>query len=394
MTCNDDIIKKIDTTKKVSQATLILDLYALNLYSTSQNMSLEELVDEADDDEENIKKLRRRRIKKHLDSFIEYLQEDRHKHNHGIGFSPQSIHGIISRIKAFYSYYEIQLPKIYLPEIPDTERSTDLPTIPEIKHLLENTSEIKHRAVVKTMLSSGLSSNEISKLTKEQFRVATYSYHQKDNLTDAIIRLKELIQENESIIPTWELTRGKTNHSFITFNSPEATRDIVEFIDTKSHPDDSRLFELTVKSVRNVYLRIDKRNSMGFTADGHHRFRSHAMRKVFATTLGWAEINGIPLDSLFVEFLLGHKLPRSMEPYYKNRPKRLKKIYLQVVNKLSIENVNVLDIKSPEYLELEKENKDMRKNIESIVEEAMLKHDQELRRERNDMSIDDLFKDF
>lgn len=391
---NAEIIQMISENKKLKPSTTRLDTYSLNLYSTIEGLSLMELIQEADDDEENIRKVRRRRINNHLDHFINCLENDTHKHKRGMGYTPRSIHDILSRVRAFYNYYEIQLPRTYLPQIPSNEKSTDIPTLKEIRYVIDNTGKSKHRAIILFMLSSGLSSNEVSSLTKKQFMEATSEYQNSQRLPDALDELKTLIDNGEAIIPTWELTRGKTNYNFITFNSPEATMEIVEFLTTKAHPTDKRLFEMGNVGINDLYLKLGKRNNIGYTNNGHNKFHSHAMRKVFATTLAGVEIKGVPLDSLFVEFLLGHKLPGSMEPYYKNRPKRLKKIYIEVVDSLSVNDLNKLTIKSPEYLKLEKENNDMKTNIEAIVEEAMLKHDQELRKQQDRMSIDDLFHDF
>lgn len=361
MKTNDEIIQMLGEKKQLKKSSIYLDKYSLNLYSKVQGLSLMELIQEADDDEENIHKVRRRRISERLDNFVKYLENDTHKHPRGTGYNQQSIHDIVSRVRAFYNYYEIQLPKIYLPKIPSKERSTDLPTIDEIQGILKNTSNIKHKAIIKFMLSSGLSSNEVYNLTKKQFIEATSEYHNSERLFDVLDELKYLISKSEAIIPTWELTRGKTNYSFITFNSPEATRDIVEYLTKYGNCTDERLFQMNKTCINDMFLRASKRNNIGYTEKGHNKFHSHAMRKVFATTLAGAEINDVPLDSLFIEFLLGHKLPGSMEPYYKNRPKRLKKIYVQIVDKLSIENLNQLDIKSPEYLQLEREKLELEK---------------------------------
>ena len=363
---NNTFILKIDKKKKVSDNTIKSDLTYLNLYSKFHKMSLSNLIDEADEDEENIKQMRKRKINDRLDDFVEYLENDEHEHTKGKGYSAQSIHDIIWRVRAFYKYFKIELPDTYLPSIPDIERSTDVPTIQEMGKVISNVGNVRHRSVIENMYSSGLSVGEVSKLTKEQFRVATSDYHDADTVEECVKQLLKRINKGEAIIPTWELTRGKTNYSFITFNNPECTRDTCYFLQDEADFEDPRLYEMEPDTIKKAFRRIGIRNNMGKTATGGNRFHTHAMRKIFATTLTGAEINGVPIDSLFIEFLLGHKLPKSMEPYYKNRPKRLKKIYMQVVDDLSVEKVNVTTFTDDEILAMKKKMKEQEDLLDEI----------------------------
>jgi hypothetical protein len=155
------------------------------------------------------------------------------------------------------------------------------------------------------------------------------------------------------------------------------------------HDNKDKLFNYTYYGVKGVYEMMNTRFYFGKTSIGRNKFHAHAMRSFFSTQLLAAD-----MDSLLIEFLMGHKIPDVTASYYSAKPEHLKKKYIRVVDSLSTTPVKVTDIKSSEYLELERENQNMKENIESIVEEAMRKHDQELQGKRKDMSIDDLFKDF
>ena len=371
---NNTLILKMNKKKKTKKSTLESDLLVLNQYSQFHQMSLEEIIDEADDDEENIKKMRKRRINDRLDDYVEYLMaaEIKDKGKETKHYSARTIHNKLARIISFYNYYEIHLPSVYLPPIPDNEKASDVPTMEEMSKVVHNTGNVKYRSIIQHMYSSGLSANEIINLTKEQFRIATSDYHDADTVEECVEQLLKKIDQGVAIIPTWELTRGKTNYSFITFNNPETTRDICYFLRDKADYSDPRLYEIKMDALKKGFQRVSKKNNMGKTSSGRNRFHSHAMRKIFATTLIGAEINGVPIDSLFVEFLLGHKLPKSMEPYYKNRPKRLKKIYMQIVDDLSVEKVNVVTVSDEEILAMKKKMQEQ----EDLLDEIFNKFDE------------------
>lgn len=62
------------------------------------------------------------------------------------------------------------------------------------------------------------------------------------------------------------------------------------------------------------------------------------------------------IDSLVIEWMLGHKIPAVQEAYYKKNPDMLKDVYLQLVPKLTFEDeVLIKTISSPEFNELKSE---------------------------------------
>ena len=75
-------------------------------------------------------------------------------------------------------------------------------------------------------------------------------------------------------------------------------------------------------------------------------FRSHALRKYFATTIS----EEIP--KLKVDRMLGHRVDSQTNSYFKTNLPELKETYIQAIPFISIEDVEVKTLESLEYQEL------------------------------------------
>jgi len=103
------------------------------------------------------------------------------------------------------------------------ERYSDIPTIDDIRQVIESTSNLKHKAVILFMSSSGSAMNETTSLTVQDFIDATKDYHNSTNINDVLDEL----EGQKDVIPIFELVRAKTNYFYYTCCSPEATMAIV-----------------------------------------------------------------------------------------------------------------------------------------------------------------------
>ena len=91
-------------------------------------MTLTQLIEEAESDEDLGIRKRLRRIKGHLIDLQEHLISR--------NYSPQKIDDIITTIRGFYAYYEIDLPKrTYHAPIPDLQKEA-IPTKEDVKKAL------------------------------------------------------------------------------------------------------------------------------------------------------------------------------------------------------------------------------------------------------------------
>ena len=98
------------------------------IYSYITGMTLTQLIEEAEADEDTGIRKRLRRIKVHLTDLQEHLISR--------DYSPQKIDDIITTIRGFYNFYEIELPKrTYHTHIPNLQNEA-IPTKEDVKRAL------------------------------------------------------------------------------------------------------------------------------------------------------------------------------------------------------------------------------------------------------------------
>src|SRR5664279_2398278 len=132
----------------------------LTIYSNITGMTLTQLIEEAESDEDLGIRKRLRRIKVHLIDLQEHLISR--------NYSPQKIDDIITTIRGFYAYYEIDLPKrTYHATIPDLQKEA-IPTKEDVKKALSNCN-IKYQAIILLMSSSGISLGDVLNLKVSDF---------------------------------------------------------------------------------------------------------------------------------------------------------------------------------------------------------------------------------
>ena len=132
----------------------------------------------------------------------------------------------------------------------------------------------------------------------------------------------------------------------------------------------------------------------GFGLSGRQRFfKSHALRKYFASTL---HKNG--LSQINIDWLLGHEIKGVNRSYIKADPSNLKEEYLRVVEDLSIAKVKVQMVTTEGFDELirqlDEEKTEHQKDIEQIkVENKALKEDLEEKEKYHDAKMKQAMKE-
>lgn len=316
-------------------------------YSEFHGMTLKELLEEAEREEDEGVPLKRRTLKNRLISFQSFLSNN---------YSSNTTKGYMSKIKTFYKTFEIQLP--YLPQVKTiTKVSTtyeEILTKDEIKQALESTNNIKFKALILFMLSSGTAINEATKLTVQDFIQATKEYHNKTNIEDV---LQELSTQKD-VIPTFYIVRQKKEIPYYTFCSPEATNYIVHSLQIRLFKENilltDKLFGYTPHGAVIMFINLNDRCGFPRKQNGYRRFHSHGLRKYFASTLANAG-----MSKLDVDFLEGRKADRVTSAYYIVKPEQRLRKYKRFVKYLTIfDEVNYIDITSQEkqhYDQLKKE---------------------------------------
>lgn len=325
-------------------------------------MTWEELIQEAEEDEENIVKLNKRRIKQRLQSFIYHmLEEDK---------STNTIINYTSKITKLYKTNEIELPQLKYPRRDVVETYEDLPSRDEITRVLQSTS-VKNKALITFIASSGLSIVEVVSLTFRDFHDATLEYHEPSHsVVDFILEL----EYKNKVIPVWRVQRQKTKVKHITFSSPESTRFIVEYVKnlvmTREVRMDDKLFGYSsTRSICSLCVRLNDKHQLGWTKT-RRRFHAHALRSFFATTL-----TSRGVSYLTTEFLLGHSIDSTRSAYYKADVEHLRREYVQVLPYLSfLEVVRTVSLDDDERRELSE-----LKEYKCVTEKRMLRLEEAVR---------------
>lgn len=318
-----------------------------NLQSTIQQYceyhqaTLPQLITEAENDEDTIIKVNRRNIKTRIQQYTLHLQSQ--------GRQAQTIKVYINRVIRVYKYYDIEIPRLAPIRVENKEHYEDIPTHDEIQYVVKNTM-VKTRAMVCFLASSGMRISDMCNLTVGDFIEATRDYVWGPRSIPDF--LHQLQNSNELIIPTWHIKQQKTGIPYITFCSDEASRYLVDYLlelsRRKMITRDDHLFGVRPDAVSKRFLRLNKKFDLGLL-ETRCRFHPHALRKFFATTL-----TNHDCDFLSVEFMLGHRLDKIREAYYKADPERLKMKYRLYMEYLTFtQEIQVRDVTSTELEELE-----------------------------------------
>jgi len=333
----------------------------LKVYCKFTGKTPTQLIEEAEEDEENSIRMKKRRIKKYLINFLAYLREENR--------SPNYITNLIATIKSFYGEFEIELPRIRC-NIRSQEELITTEDIISKKHIRQALKycNIKYKAIILLMSSSGMGSSEMRHLTFKDF-IASQNVPVKD--TFDTLDIIKLLDEKRNEIGTWSIRRFKTGMPYITFNSPESTAAIIDYIHYRLENKklfkslDDLLFEanghqIAQRSISAYFERLNDRCGFGFL--GRQRFfRSHGLRKFFASTL-----KNQGMDTVDAEWLIGHKLPNVTGAYIKPDIYRLKKEYTDILPFLSLSDVETVTIESDAVKEIKETHK---MEIQGIKEE-------------------------
>ena len=303
---------------------------AIQHYLQVQKYSLEYLIEEALREEEEKIALKDRKLKKRLINFRNFLFDSK--------MSPNTLKTYLQKIKTVYNHFEVTIPNLPSAKY-DTEYEInylDLPTKIHIRQALEIAS-IDLIAVILFMSSSGTAKAETLSLTVEQFINGTSDYHNWGSLEYIL----DTLVNKKNVVPTFYLKRIKTNKYYYTFCSPEASTYIVKYLKTRKDLKLSdKLFDFTPSKLLLRFQEIN--DQMGWGFKGKYRFfRSHTLRKYHASNLG--------LTAEYIDSLQGRSKNVIHETYIKTNPKKLKDIYMSVMDNVMINTLNEPEVVNQEF---------------------------------------------
>ena len=210
---DNELLNEIHMVKNHSKRTKKIYRRAVRKYTEYFSMSMTELLEEAEAEEEQGIRWKKRKLKRKLLEFRQHLIEN---------YSLNTVKTNMSPILSIYKYYEIEildLPRINKKAVKTSEPITfkDLPDKQIIRQSL-TVANPTMKAVIYFMASSGCARRETLNLTIGDYIDALSEYTQE---TDIYSIINNWNYDN-LVIPTFNVLRQKTGKYYITYCSPEA----------------------------------------------------------------------------------------------------------------------------------------------------------------------------
>ncbi|WP_321422806.1 site-specific integrase [uncultured Methanobacterium sp.] len=357
---DDQIIRTFFNSNSYAANTCRLYNLILENYKQFQGLSLEELLNEAETEEDQGVKRRRRRINLRVSDWKANLEQE--------GKSPHTIRSYLNAIISFYNYYDIIPPKIKNKQgdIALEQNQGRLLKKEEIRKMVD-AGDTRSRAIIYTLALTGLSQAELRKITIQQLMQAA-----SDVLDRPIRTIEDFLDSENDLnneILTIHITRTKVHHRFFTFIPPEATRQIIAYLRERVHSKNTKINPLpegevfvmydgapiTDHAMREVIVNAGENAGFQRSKEGAFAYwRGHALRKYFVSTIK-NKTGNIEL----AEWLIGHKPRYTDNTYWFKDVEDLKKDYLRALEFLSIDGGRVTDFESKEY-------KDVMKRLDGV----------------------------
>ena len=345
----DQHIQDFLKTRSIRESTAKQYIKRIAIFCRFISKTPTQLIEEAEDEEDSNIRMKRRNIKKYLTNFLIHLRDNNKSENY--------ISTMMTTIQSFYREYDIELPKIRI-KSHDKNNMVTTDDIVKREHILKalDHCNLKYKAIILLMSSSGMGQSEIVNLTYKDFLNAISEYYKptKNEQFD-IYTINQKLQENiNDLIGTWQIKRYKTGMPYVTFSTSECIQAILYYLIDRIIQNrpvkslDDWLFEtlgnkLSTNSMVAYFKGLNDRCEFGYVG-AHRFFTSHKLRKYFGSTL---IKNKMP--ELTTHWLMGHKIDPVTEAYFKVDIHALKEQYKTVIDDLSIENVILREVTTEGY---------------------------------------------
>ncbi len=359
---------------EAAQTTRRNFLQGMKFYTEFVKKSPTELLDEAEEEIENGILMRKRRIKGYLLGFRDWLK--------GEGYAPKTVYSHMVAAKSFYKNFDIDLPQLnhkkQFQALPTEENGMGLEK-ENLKTILKH-ANIRNKAIILVMASSGLSQSDVLDLTVGDFKRGL---------------------DEKTMITTLQLRRIKTKYDFITFLSPEATKAVVDYLEYRNrkpklpHHDVQLAYEkrrirtdkdhlfcknvvhdsyletldeeerrLDAQGLMDMFRELAKKAGLDTDKGQWQVVRAHNLRKFFNSAL---LNNGA--DIFFTDFLMGHKIDQVHEAYFKADSKKLRDRYMRYLPFLALTDTETYILETDEFKQLKAENEELKKQIREIKQD-------------------------
>lgn len=333
------IMEQFARDRNLSRKSMMGYRTAVRKYCQYHGKSLVELMEEADQEEEEGVRWKRRKLRHRLMDYRTHIY-DTH--------SPSTARSYFSKMITVYKHFDFELNE--LPGINAGKREeyvikhSDLPTREIIQRVLR-ACDGRMRAIVLFMVSSGSSRQETSSLTVQDFIDATANYTSERTVRGHIYD----IWRTADVVPTFKMYRSKTKHHYHTFCTPEATEAIAGnlLINCQHITRKTKLFLYGADTISSAFTAINKGLEIG-KVGRCARFRPHMLRKYHASTLyndGMAKGD--------IDALQGRSRNRTEAAYFMDDPRVLKEKFMKHMDSVMINyDRREYTVMSEEYKEL------------------------------------------
>ena len=327
--------------------------YYVNLkrYVNFCNKTLEELLEEADEEEDRVTRQGRRKIRERLIDFRVYLKEN---------YATNTVLTNMTCVTTFYKHFDItipELPRMVYNESPNSSiEFKDLPTIDDIKTAIEDSKNPKHKALYLFMACNGTSRNEISKFKYSQFLSAIQEYFPDVETPQDIVDALDGKCDELDIIPIFKMYREKTRYHYYTAISPECVQFCLNYIKQQGLglKEDTPFFQLSADGVSGAFKLMN--NKMKWGKKGSIDFFSpHRIRKFNASAIE---------DTDFANYIQGRKPNKIRETYFKKDIENVREEYKKHMHKFNIYAHYDVMINSEAYKKMKKQIEDERRKHE------------------------------
>lgn len=368
------LLQKFYEDKKLADSSRNLYNAAVKIYESLTGKTLDELIHEADDEEEKGIRWKRRTLKTYLITFRNYVYSN---------YSENTAKRYFSCIKTIYLHFEIEIHK--LPSFNSNQiRKTyqmdfdDLLTKEELIDAYYEATNL-FKCLILFGISTGFSKVDMLNLTVRDWIGANENYITISNPDDIISCLLEL--KNKETIPCFRGNRKKTKRKYTTFCSPEAAEHINQYLigrdvtlreehDTQLQMDDP-LFDVTPEHVSYTFTKINRKLNLGKVGECG-KFRCHMLRKFHASRLRNCPEVVWTIDE--IDTLQGRSMDMTHEAYFKNSREKLYEKYVESVDELMLfKSIHAVD--EEEYNKVKSEN-DFYKN-------EIVKNEQKMEEQKN-----------
>lgn len=309
----------MDVLNLENESTIGGYLTSLTGYCEYYDMTIEELIEEADDEEEQKVRKNKRKLKERLIKYRKHLYTK---------YANRTVSTKMSDIVYFYVVNGIEIPDMPKPNTPyEPELSyKEIPTKEHVKRALETTTSVKNRALFLFCMTSGASSAEARLFTVKEFIEGSEYYHKEK--TD-IQRALEKMDGATDIYPVFHLVRKKKKKDYYSAITPEANQFIVNYLKERENLSlDDKVFDFSRKGVTNAYQYVNDINEWGWVNNNRQRFFTcHQMRRLNANIID---------NERLVHMIQGKKFDPTVEAYFKRDPNKIRDKYKKYIPALTI----------------------------------------------------------